>query len=240
MKGQISNFIEFERYDIVDTSFDRIVEPIVTSVINNTQLLPYLCECILHFNSYEKYSRREGNVTSFEKWQERLKCIFQSEFVDDFISKLKRLYEEGKDDHKKLSRLRGRVLELLIFHFVYKRYNAPGYIILQGCGVKINGRLIATEERKTVDIAAWNGMFGEFYETKVGPDLFDEKVIKYLGLLAVKLQEVNIKAIVACVTMASVERLERQMQKFNWIEGSRFLRCVGRENLLTICNNSSL
>ncbi|WP_271629590.1 hypothetical protein [Caldicellulosiruptor sp. DIB 104C] len=238
MKGQISNFIEFERYDIIDTSFDRIVEPIVTSVVNNTHLLPYLCECILHFNNYEKYSRKEGDITSFEKWQERLKSIFKTEFVDDFILKLRRLYEEGKDDHKKLSRLRGRVLELLIFHFVYKRYNAPGYIVLQGCGVKINGRLIATEERKTVDIAAWNGMFGEFYETKVGPDLFDEKVIKYLGLLAVELQKVNLKSIVACVTMASVERLERQMEKFNWIEGSKFLKCVGRENLLNICNSS--
>jgi len=240
MKGQASNFIEFERYDIFETSFDRIVEPIVTSVVNNTVLLPYLCECIFHFNSYEKYSRREGNVTSFEKWEERLKGIFNSEFIDDFISKLKKLYEEGKDDHKKLSRLRGRVLELLVFHFVYKRYSVPGYIILQGCGVKINGRLIATEERRTVDIAAWNGMLGEFYETKVGPDLFDEKVIKYLGLLTVKLQEVNIKAIVACVTMASVERLEKQIQKFNWIEGSRFLKCVGRENLYIISNNSSL
>ncbi|WAM30834.1 hypothetical protein [Caldicellulosiruptor naganoensis] len=135
-----------------------------------------------------------------------MKSIFKTEFVDDFILKLRRLYEEGKDDHKKLSRLRGRILELFILHFVYKRYNAPGYIVLQGCGVKINGRLIATEERKTVDIAAWNGMFGEFYETKVGPNLFDEKVIKYLGLLAVELQKVSLKSIVACVTKWQVWR----------------------------------
>ncbi|WAM33042.1 hypothetical protein [Caldicellulosiruptor morganii] len=53
-----------------------------------------------------------------------------------------------------------------------------------------------------------------------------------------KLQEANLKAVVGCVTMASIERLKNQIKKFDRVEGLNLLEFYGRENLLKIRDNS--
>lgn len=119
-----------------------------------------------------------------------------------------------------LGNVRGRILEILLEEFIEKRYKpnrsrVSNYFLKfqSGCRIKLNGKELTLKNRKTVDIAAWDGSMGEFYEAKINPERFDEDVLNLLTLIKNALDNAKVNAIVGCVSMKEKETMIVCMEK---------------------------
>ena len=178
------------------------VWPLVDFTIKNISFLPFLCDGLLKFRSINAIEQRDTkrNMLMIDGWIEHipLNNPDDEKILPDFKTKFKSIYMDC--DHEELSNRRGMILELLVNSFVAARYRSyPTYS--RGCIVQLNSKQLI-RERKTVDIAGWNGKIVELYETKVGPDLFGFEVLDLLCYIKKNLDCAKVCSIVGCITMA--------------------------------------
>lgn len=148
-------------------------------------------------------------------------------------------YGDVSDEQKKLSKLRGVLLEIFVEEMVRPRYQNE--IFHTGCKVIINGEEVVSryggEARLSIDIAACKDAEGEFYECKLSPNSLNAKSYKYLDLLERRLsRERRFKNIVGCVTLGSERSLRNAQTQIEQDLGihNENIKSYGRERLLSL------
>ncbi|HHD2602672.1 hypothetical protein ACV3RG_13040 [Clostridium perfringens] len=213
---------EFKVTDKFDKfAYDK-AKPLVEFVAKHIDFLPCLCDGLTRFCKYDSVNKNGRNgknrFTYFLETYDfnNVEC---SGYLSEFEKKFREAYDikskypkASEDDiQDKLGKVRGVILELLIEDFVKVRYkqtrNNKEIKFSKGCIVVVNDKELVIDDRVTVDIAGWDGSKGEFYETKVGPQNFDEDVLKLLSHIKDELDLLNVQAIVGCVTMANRDKL---------------------------------
>jgi hypothetical protein len=246
--------LDFEVTDLPDRYCSDKAEPLVCFILEHIDFLPYICDALTKFygfNSINELGRRNKN-----KFKVFVQTIdFENEdnykYVQQFENLFRQTYDiksdyPGLNDEaiqKKLSKVRGRILERIIESFVKPKYpclKSNPYMnkFSTGCMVFINNKQLVIKDRISVDIAAWNGLIGEFYETKVGPHKFDESVLSLLSLIKSEMDNHNITSVVGCVTMANkyklMESIEEIKGSINFNEG---IKIFGKHELITLKDN---
>lgn len=197
-----------------------------------------------YVNEFEKVFREAYNVSDCNKEYERYKDEFD-ENIDRNKDKQLMTFEQFAEEQ--LGYIRGRVLEILLENFIRERYKPSrqrldNYYLKfnTGCRIKLNGKELVTEDRKTVDVAGWDGTMGEFYEAKVNPENFDEVVLKLLTFIKDELEKERINAIVGCISMKNKETMIlgiEEVIKQNKIKYNNNIQIYGRNELLNLLNN---
>lgn len=219
MENNLFNFHKTDRFD--KFSYNK-AKPLVEFTLKHLDFLPCLCDSLTSFYSYDSINEiGRGGINKFKKFLASIdfKDERNNEFINEFEETLrdaynvKSKYPSDSDDviQDKLGKIRGVILELLIESFVKPRYEAtrikPHILFCTGCKVELNDKELITSDRISVDIAGWDGNNGEFYETKVGPQNFDEDVLSLLSLIKNELDKQKINSVVGCVTMATKDKL---------------------------------
>ncbi len=230
------------------------------SILNNIKLNSLeATDSINRENRFSQYIQSlefddESNYDYVEEFEELFRNAYDlSDYKDEYLE-YKKDYEENSNKYKEdnmlndeefmqqqLGYIRGRALEILLESFIEKRYTASrermGNYYLKfgkGCMIKIDGKALVTDRRKTVDIAGWDGKFGEFYEAKVNPENFNEIVLEFLTLVKNKFDELKINAIVGCISMKDKDIMELEIDDIineKNINYNRNIQLYGTEEL---------
>jgi len=180
--------------------------------IDNIELLKLASEGIRIFHKYNIFQNQ------FNGWASRIpKHIISENFKDGLIAEMQDFYNSCLHSDELLSKARGVLLELILEHLIRPRYQKPPCKFGIGCQVILNGNMIYTADRSTVDVAGWDCVFGEFYEAKVGPENFESQVFLYLQHLKHELDDKQVKYSIGCVTMETMENLRLQIRKMERI-----------------------
>lgn len=220
--------------------------PLVKFILCHLDFLPYLCDCITTYTtvgSLERVDERGKNV--FSKYLNTLD--FEDEDNYDYIGEFEELFREAyridltKYNEDVLGDIRGKVLEDLIEELVKPRYtdrsNPFGKIFNVGCRIEFNGKHLTIPTRKTVDIAGWDGIIGEFYEAKVGPHRFQMDELILLTLIKNEMDKHCIQCIVGCVSMKRSDVIKAHIK--NIVEKEKIpynhtISIYGKDNLLAL------
>lgn len=243
--------IEFKPEDKFDKFVYNQAKPVVVFIMHHMDFLECLCDGLVKFVNYDSINeigRRGKNKFHYflqtYDFEDDKSCEYIGEFEEIFRQAydIKSTYQKysKKELQDKLGEIRGKILELLIEEFVKDRYkgsrNNPERIFSTGCTVIINQNRIVTENRITIDIAGWDGEKGEFYETKVGPQNFNEDVLKLLSYIKYELDSNNLQTIVGCVSMANKDKLEEKIDevKRNIQRCNTKIEIIGKRELVNL------
>ena len=196
---EIKDQINANKLDAIKKAF-----PLFQYIVENIHYLDYLCDGILIHNSYKKFE------SSFDEWVSKLPG---SNIDEKLFQEMRAFYVRCRRSHELLSNARGSLLEQIIYRLVYPRFQYPPKIISRGCCVLINGKAVKTDDRQTVDIAGWDGEYGEFIETKVSPEVFDGEVLRYLKVLSHALITYKCRHALVCVSMERRSTLIYKIKK---------------------------
>ena len=248
--------LDFKVTDELDRYNNYKAEPLVRFVLKHMDFLPYICDALTKFYSFDSINELgRRNKNKFKVFVQTID--FEKEdnykYINEFEELLRQTYNiksdypslENEMIQKKLSKVRGRILEKIIESFVQPRYlctRSNPYMnkFSTGCMVLLNNKQLIINDRLTVDIAAWNGLRGEFYETKVGPHKFDESVLNLLSLIKNEMDNHNITSVVGCVTMANKDKLLENMEEVKSKTNINFNNCIkvfGKHELITLTEN---
>lgn len=225
--------------------------PMVNFIIKHIEFLPCLCDGLTSFcglDSINENGRRGKN--KFRLFLETYD--FADEESSNYLNEFEEIFRIAYDIRTmypnasvanlrdKLGKVRGIMLELLIEEFVKGRYKQSRDNLNnefgKGCIVVINNKEMVIEDRVTVDIAGWDGIKGEFYETKVGPQNFEDNVLKLLSLIKHELDKFPNQSIVGCVTMVNKEKLIEKIEsiKMNIHNFNSKIEVIGKRELVNL------
>ena len=266
------NFV-FDELDEKKVYADSKAQPLVNFIIEHMDFLPYLCDCIVTYTSVDCLSIKdeEGedmfleHVDNFEFDDDN-----NYQYIDEFVSIFKEAYDvvncQSEYEYEQyllkttndvlsyeefckiqLGYIRGRVVELILEHFIEKRYkpsrtraNNFSLKFAKGCKITLKGKELICGQRKTVDIAGWDGSMGEFYEAKVNPDRFNEEVLGLLTLIKNELEYSQIEAIVGCISMKDKDAMNISVNKVineQKISYNNNIQLYGKDELANLLYN---
>ena len=236
--------IEFKQMDFLPSDmnyFQNKARKIANLIISEPNLLEILSDFLLIFIDKKDFNKR------FKIWEEKLKPISESynqQRLEEFLNELRESYNKIKDDPRHLDKFRGIIFEYIVEDYYKNKYMKGNFS--SGCMIIINGKHIKyicednqSNNRSTVDIAGHSHKTSEFYEVKVGPNGFDNHVIKYLNLLKYILLEnkVSEEIIVGCMTLEKKAKLNIRLRSLN--EKNTGLSVYGVNEIIEILKNKS-
>lgn len=234
--------IKFERMDFLPSDmnyFQRKAWKIASLIKFDPKLLEVLSDFLLIFIDKQDFSKR------FKKWKGKLElisCSYNKETLENLIDELEDSFNKIKDNKSHLDKFRGLIFEYIIENYYKEKYRE--FEFSSGCKVVVNGNPIKyickddeTKNRNTVDVAGYSKQKSEFYEAKVGPNGFDNHVIKYLNLLnnTLMMNEVSDTIVVGCMTLEKKAKLNIKLRSLE--ENYTNLSVFGVKEILDILKN---
>lgn len=231
--------IEFERMDTLPSDmnyFQKKAWKIASLIRSDPKLLEVLSDFLLTFIDKQNFSKR------FKKWKEKLELIsdsYNKETLENLINQLGDSFNKIKDNQIHVDKFRGIIFEYIIENYYKNKY--IGFKFSSGCKVIVKGNPIKyicqgdeSKNRSTVDVAGYSKQKSEFYEAKVGPNGFDNHVIKYLNLLnnTLIMNGVSDTIVVGCMTLEKRAKLNIKLRSLE--ENHTNLSIFGVKEILDI------
>ncbi|GAA0431833.1 hypothetical protein GCM10008983_05540 [Lentibacillus halophilus] len=148
-----------------------------------------------------------------------------------------------------IRKMRGLVPEKLFEIIFEKRNEGKDCNIGYGAKVLVNNKTViykpstpfetkedSDQRRQTVDAGSWDGQEGEFAEVKLQPNAFHTKDIRYLRLLAKKLDDSNICYCVFLITLNDKGLIWHRLNRLGLFSGedsTEFL-LIGKDELFQL------
>lgn len=194
-------------------------------VIANKELLTDFADFILNSTTIKKYkTRRVEMLTAYNNSP-------LNKILKLFKQALKKININGENKRDNLNRLRGAILEILIYQIVLDRFEQNAH----NCRVKINSKTINHNGKKTIDIACYSKKENKatFFECKVHPYWFNDKEFGYLNKLFSSLNEDIKDLLVAGVSLDYEIFVENKFNENN----IKNIRPFGRRKIEELIEN---
>lgn len=180
------------------------IEGCVDTAFEDPEVFLDLAIAIINFYKLEKY-REE-----FEGWADILP--YKEKSKDRLVEVLKNLYE-AVNDNNRLGYLRGAVLERITERLIRLKFSEKNCLVEIDCEIYLDGNIIKTDLKKTVDVAGCNEKNAEFFEAKVHPNRVEFDNVDFLLYLNNLLKEEGVVNKIFCVSFEREKNLRKKIEK---------------------------